>query len=563
MRKAFNQHVVGATPRKLAKRFARDQRGNVLLMTAGLLIPILAIIGSGIDIGRSYMAQLRLQQACDAATLAGRRAMAGGDYTATAKGEAERMFYFNFPQGMYGTQFVNFSSVKSDDADVVGTAHAILPTALMHIFGFDEFNLSVDCGAKLEIANTDIMMVLDVTGSMSLDNGTKLSGLKDASEKFVNAITSADVGDGRIRIGMVPYSLTVNVGDILVAKNKQWLATSVTLPSIEYRTTKSGGTTKYYYDLKNRVFDVEALRNAVGNSQTFPVGKAGAAVTEKWTGCITEAGTKEFTGTTPPSGSYDLDIDHKPSSDDITKWKLYLPNLVYPRPRDTSPHTKEVSRSSSNVPFEKVSDINSNGAGCIDSKAVKLETITKDNKSTFINKVKALKTHGFTYHDVGMVWGGRLISPNGILGDENQDAIVTNGKPISRHILFMTDGDMDTSWVDYSHQGLEIVEKRVGTTSGTAWNSSRSQNQSTNAGSDTRHIKRFEYICDQIKQKDIKVWVVAFGFPTNQTPANNSDLKSLSNCASEGGMYMASDNAALTKVFVSIAGQISRLRVSK
>ena len=44
---------------------------------------------------------------------------------------------------------------------------AVLPTALMFMFGKDEFRLSVDCTAKLEISNVDVMLVLDVTGSMA------------------------------------------------------------------------------------------------------------------------------------------------------------------------------------------------------------------------------------------------------------------------------------------------------------------------------------------------------------------------------------------------------------
>ena len=55
-----------------ASKLLRDQRGNAMMLTAAAIIPVIGIVGSAVDIGRAYMAQLRLQQACDAGVLAGR-----------------------------------------------------------------------------------------------------------------------------------------------------------------------------------------------------------------------------------------------------------------------------------------------------------------------------------------------------------------------------------------------------------------------------------------------------------------------------------------------------------
>ena len=53
----------------------RSSAGNTTLIAAVALLPLLALIGGGVDIGRGYMARTKLQAACDAGTLAGRRAM--------------------------------------------------------------------------------------------------------------------------------------------------------------------------------------------------------------------------------------------------------------------------------------------------------------------------------------------------------------------------------------------------------------------------------------------------------------------------------------------------------
>src|SRR3546814_21130410 len=128
------------------------------MLTAAAVVPLIGIVGSAVDIGRAYMTQLRLQQACDAGVLAGRRSMAGGTYTDAAEAEANKMFNFNFPAGIYGSSGINFDSQPPSTGayDVTGTAHATLPTALMYIFGKDPFALTANCTAKLEISNAAI-----------------------------------------------------------------------------------------------------------------------------------------------------------------------------------------------------------------------------------------------------------------------------------------------------------------------------------------------------------------------------------------------------------------------
>lgn len=54
------------------QRFASDRAGNTLAMIAAAIFPMMAMVGGGVDMGRSYLSQSRLQQACDAGVLAAR-----------------------------------------------------------------------------------------------------------------------------------------------------------------------------------------------------------------------------------------------------------------------------------------------------------------------------------------------------------------------------------------------------------------------------------------------------------------------------------------------------------
>lgn len=642
--------------RTATSKLLGDQRGNAMMLTAAAMLPLIGIVGSAIDIGRAYMTQLRLQQACDAGVLAGRRAMAAALYSDSAKAEANKMFNFNFPAGNYGSRSTGFSSWGVGGSDVAGRATTVLPTALMYIFGKDQFDLAADCTAKLEISNVDVMMVLDVTGSMaskavSSDTDTKIVALRKAAIDFFDTLTNADVGDGRLRFGVVPYSSSVNVGQILIAKNPDWLADTVWLPSRSPKTKeiwsdartvdstdfdatpaiadkKNGqnnwqdagtvdkgqadcvdwddsaspkiidtknqnvqnpvidGSTRitvsdqkrtyeyysydatwqpatkkkpgscqikklrwtftrtYYkvqtvetltrvfdgaYDYKDREFDTRPLKT--GSTIESDTGYEGATVTTSWGGCIIERATTKFaSNATAPSNALDMDINTPPTAGDAdTQWKLFLPDLTYNRSQE-----KPLSASTKNLTnfVEKGGDY----AAC-PAAAMNLETMTKTDHDRFASYINTLQPKGYTYHDAGMAWGGRLISPAGLFADQNGPY---KSRPVSRHVIFMTDGEMNTPRTNMSHQGQELSMPRIGATS---------DNDAI-----ARHNNRFVQLCRAARQEGVTVWVISFGVGSNTT---------LNSCASSGQAFEADNAAQLNSQFQAIARQISKLRLSQ
>ena len=630
--------------RTTTSKLLRDQRGNAMMLTAAAIVPVIGIAGSAIDIGRAYMTQLRLQQACDAGVLAGRRAMAAALYSDPAKAEANKMFNFNFPAGNYGSRSIAFSSWGVGGSDVAGRATAVLPTALMYIFGKDQFNLAANCTAKLEISNVDVMLVLDVTGSMaskavSTDTDTKIVALRKAAIDFFDTLTNADVGDGRLRFGVVAYSSSANVGQILYAKNPDWLADQVTLPSrlpnftvtfgnassevsdaytdgtttagswssgsnvdkslcsggatpppdttpttggvaptrnqtaqyvdgagnrittydknqkytyYNYRYVTSGNKCKLQqrtmtftrtfketvteepiqtfkdYTYQDRSFDVTHLKT--GTTLVTNTGASGVNANVSWGGCVIERGTEAFAANqTAPSDAYDMDINLVPSaSDDDTRWKLFLPDVTYDRSQ-----VNPVTTTSNYKNFvEKGGDY----AAC-PAAAMNLTTMTKADHNTFAAYINTLQPKGYTYHDAGMAWGGRLISPNGLFADSNGPY---KSRPISRHIIFMTDGDMNTPRANMSHQGQERSMPRIGATS--------------DSDAIARHNNRYVQLCQATRREGVTIWVVSFGVGSNTT---------LNSCASSGQAFEADNAAQLNSQFQAIARQISKLRLSQ
>lgn len=167
-----------ATKRGVMASLARDVRGNTLAMMAMFLIPLTGLVGSAVDMGRLYVVKARLQQACDAGALAGRKLMLDSNDTTLDKNaadQAQAFFANNFkkdvtspasPGYMFSTG-VSFSPVKTDDSQVSATATATVPMTISKIIGTNAVTLNVSCEARYDVADTDIMFVLDTTGSMA------------------------------------------------------------------------------------------------------------------------------------------------------------------------------------------------------------------------------------------------------------------------------------------------------------------------------------------------------------------------------------------------------------
>jgi Flp pilus assembly protein TadG len=222
--------------RAFLSALARDVRGNTIAIMAAALVPLAGMVGGGVDISRMYIVKTRLQHACDAGALAGRKAMAAGVWSQSnymPRTEAEKFFDANIQASPYGATTLTRAFAESG-GKVTGTASAVVPMTLMRIFGRTTETLSVTCDAEMRLPNTDVMFVLDVTGSMddkavSSDTDDKITSLKKSVKCFFEVVanlntnatcTTTPAGGGipntvQIRFGFMPYSTNVNVGKLL------------------------------------------------------------------------------------------------------------------------------------------------------------------------------------------------------------------------------------------------------------------------------------------------------------------------------------------------------------
>lgn len=637
-------------------RLLRDRAGNALAMAAAALFPLLGLIGGGVDIGRGYLSQSRLQQACDAGVLAARKRLGTevavtGEIPDEAAASGERFFNLNFRNGAYGTEERTFVMTLEEDFSITGQATVEVPTTLMAIFGYDQIPVEVTCQAQLNMANTDVMMVLDVTGSMAQTNPgdtlSRMETLKGTVRNFYAQLAANAPPATRLRFGFVPYSTNVNVGALL---KDAWVNTSWSYQSRELHVELGPLTTRTYdRNWVHKSGSVDAAQNVSNYPATYHPPTAGytyvnaaeqvvvvpakpasyscdgatpegnytrtdkkiATATEpfagppagtrkietyertengthyfvqrsgatcyvksqkyntyvrtfervtdpyqtsvtKWrydrfardvsawrtagNGCVEERATYEIDDwdNVDLSRALDLDLDRVPGSDPSTRWSPMYPDIIHARSmkyNGTGSFTKGQKVTNDDFINPKVI-----GAASCPAAARKLATITAAELDSYL---ATLSPNGSTYHDIGMIWGGRLLSPTGLFAAENAD--VSGTRPSTRHLIFLTDGETAPRDISYSSYGLEPLDERRWT-QGSALTLTQTVE------------RRFSFACNEVKKKNISVWVISFGTAANPI---------MEACAGADRYFVAADAAELDETFATIAKRMGELRVTR
>ena len=201
--------------REFRRGFAQDERGNIVILFAFLLVPMLLAVGLALDSLRALSAATTTANALDAAALAAARAMADGNLSdEEVKTEATLFFEAN----LKGDGKVSYSSHGSLDikanrgtGEVTVAVDTIVPTTLGQLANVSEFKFRREATALAGVGRVELGLMLDVTGSMN-ENG-KLDALKGATELLVKKMIPEGRYADRVRIALAPYSTQVNMGD--------------------------------------------------------------------------------------------------------------------------------------------------------------------------------------------------------------------------------------------------------------------------------------------------------------------------------------------------------------
>lgn len=185
----------------------KDDRGAVAVMTALALVPLLGMVGLGVDAGRAYLVQSKLSQALDAAGLAGGRVM----FDSTRDADAQAFFNANFPSNYLGAQ----ASPLTIAADAAGenltvSASATLATGLMQLVGQKLVTVRSESVIHRAVGGVELALVMDNTGSMA--SGGKIATMKAGAAELVDILYGTRATIPNVWVSLIPYTATVNIG---------------------------------------------------------------------------------------------------------------------------------------------------------------------------------------------------------------------------------------------------------------------------------------------------------------------------------------------------------------
>jgi Flp pilus assembly protein TadG len=185
----------------------KRSEGQVLVLTALVILLLIALCALAVDLGMAYAVKAKLNSAVDAAALeAGRSVKNGADDNTrkqNARTTANSFFAANFPTGILGTTSGAFSVDKLENNAGTWTIDVSASTVAPLFFG-RIFNspLTVASSAEAIVKTLDMMIVLDCSGSLASPSGT-FAALQNAAITFVSGFQEGPGGD---RIGLVTFA---------------------------------------------------------------------------------------------------------------------------------------------------------------------------------------------------------------------------------------------------------------------------------------------------------------------------------------------------------------------
>lgn len=223
-------------PRHLTHRFVRDDSGTAVIIGGLLAAAGMILTSISMEYGRAVSHKIELQQALDAATIA---VCTAGTQSSDAVIKAHLNAALE-PTGRKvgdGDDDIKLTNAEMNAAgEIKPTLTSSISTPMlkfplfswMSMDSVDELTVEVTSGVACGSKRLELALMLDVTGSMCWNDpygrgqsnscgsgraNNKLTSMKDAVYDVLD-IFGGHMTAGATKIGLVPFSEAVNVGDL-------------------------------------------------------------------------------------------------------------------------------------------------------------------------------------------------------------------------------------------------------------------------------------------------------------------------------------------------------------
>jgi len=577
-----------------------NEEGNTAMIFGLLLIPILGFVGLAVDTSRAYNVKIQLQNALDAA------ALAGGRYYGFPDRDTKIQNYFdaNWRGDVYGA--VVDPLVVEDDTVLqelkISTTATIKPIFINFVGVSD---IVVGSSASVIDSNTtlEVALVIDTTGSMnSVVNGEqKMLSARNAATELLDILFAGQPSDDRLFLSVVPFVQNVNVGN----NYSGWLesGSEAAVPwntgpyptpggwrgcmferldaggNLVYDTTEESPLTKRFKPYADDYLAPACTNWSSGMSVAF--GQCVYNSTNKYYYQAQSAGTTGTTAPTHTSGNANAGgiawtafYKRWTTAEGLggtgnyrvnPNWFYYYDNRTTGTTTGSTP-PQNVSGTvtsgglqwryrgdvSAQVPYTNAQYGYGYNSGC--GTALTPMTNTRATAQAVVDALQPSTSYGGTMTSMGLIWGWRTISPlwrglwSGVASDRPFDYGETDNY---KALIILTDGEnvftqctgtfCKGSGTPYGY----LADKRLGT--------------SNSANAVTAINGKVTTICDNMRAKKIMLYTVMFDLP-----AGASGTRTLfQGCAGDSSRFFdVSNGDELQDAFKAIAVDLAKLRIS-
>lgn len=586
----------------LKKRFSRnilkDTSGNVAIIAALSIIPIITVVGLAVDFQFIITKKNVAQQTLDVTMIAAARERQGG-----ASDSEVQVFAANYFETLLAANDpkLNCASLETssedDSEEINGLVNCNQPTTLSAIFGRDSVDFQVSSGSTFGVGMVDVAFVFDLSGSMN-ENG-RLPALREAAEDAFEVLLAADNSQtDSVRIAISSYNHSVNVGDYferVVDFNRRPLQQELSEDVGDLLEDQVGVVQIDARD-NRRFFDYETVTCSSGDNRNCRdyVDIGARFYPEQASSCVySRLGANALTDNAPAENSfmlsdqpiwkYDDNDEERNRPDDFnakrqgqfqvenrTRGQVRRGNgaagsgmlLTTNAPNGSTPSSAAVNRNGGNfdesnnaltyharlrenvpnqAPFDQISNSQTLN-GCQETGPILPLT---DRLSTLTNYTRDMRAGGATAGHLGIAWAWYMLSPKWDNVWPNSSEPLEYFEPeTAKAMIIMTDGVFNATHPNAPKNSNETAA---------------------------------DY-CRQIKaETNIRIYTIGFDVPTRsedidgvevQVPnlplVEGTDQNILEFCASdaEETAFDASGREELRDAYTQIAAEISDLRIS-
>jgi Flp pilus assembly protein TadG len=362
-------------------RLRADCSGNISMLFAFMIVPVVGIIAFSVDYGRALNERTALQTAMDSAVLAaGRNYQVDGN--ATGAETVAHDYFMAAMESHEGAEVVQ-NEVDADTLTMKFSAKVGVKTTFGRLLGINQLEVTSSSEATLAAGgldkNLEVALMLDLTGSMC-SPCSKIGDLKEAATDLVNIIIQDDQSTYTSRVALVPFSHAVNVGSdhFEAVTGEQQVVEDV-------------------YDYPASCYKSGKLKKSCKGNPDYLVVEG-----HSYSSCVVERpGADKFTDAAPGAGKYLGVFDLKRED-------------AHGGPDDDTDCE----------PADRVMAMSSDKAGLVDA-------------------INSFETGGWTAGHLGTAWAYYMLSPkwNGIWGGVDANAAEFADTGTMKVAILMTDGD--------------------------------------------------------------------------------------------------------------------------